>query len=132
MWSRQTRFDHYWPELGQIGEQEVLQKEIWASGEDSEDDIVFGYQERFAEYRYKPSMITGKMRSSDPESLDIWHLSQDFQTPPLLNDNFITDKPPIDRVVAIPAEPQFKLDAYFNLNCARPMRMFGIPGLDKL
>nr|UXQ88126.1 MAG: major capsid protein [Microvirus sp.] len=132
MWSRQTRFDHYWPELGQIGEQEVLQKELWASGVPAEDDIVFGYQERYAEYRYKPSMITGKMRSSSPESLDIWHLSQDFPSAPLLNANFITDDPPIDRVVAVPSEPDFKLDSYFSLKCARPMRMFGIPGLDKL
>lgn len=132
MWSRQTRFDHYWPELSTIGEQEVLQKEIWATGVDLEDDAVWGYQERFAEYRFKPSMITGKMRSSDPQSLDIWHLSQDFSTSPNLNDLFIQDDPPIDRVVATPDEPHFKLDSYFQLSCVRPMPMYGIPGLDKL
>jgi len=130
-WSRQTRFDFYWPELATIGEQTVLQKEIFADGT-SNDDIVFGYQERFAEYRYKPSMITGKMRSVDPQSLDYWHLSQDFATAPVLGDQFITDDPPVDRVIATPDEPQFKLDAYYNLNCARPMPMYGIPGLTRL
>ena len=130
-WSRKTRFDFYWPELATIGEQEVLNKEIFAAG-GANDDLVFGYQERFAEYRYKPSLITGKFRSTDPESLDIWHLSQDFETLPLLGDTFIQDNPPIDRVVATPTEPHFKLDAYFKLQCARPMPMYGIPGLSKL
>jgi len=131
MWSRQTRFDHYWPELATIGEQEVLQKEINVSGVPAEDDTVWGYQERFAEYRYKPSLITGKFRSSDPQSLDIWHLSQDLVNPQL-NADFIIDNPPIDRVVATPDEPQFKLDSYFNLKCARPMPMYGIPGLARI
>nr|UXQ88152.1 MAG: major capsid protein [Microvirus sp.] len=131
MWSRQTRFDHYWPELATIGEQEVLTKEIWATAGPADDD-VWGYQERFAEYRYKPSLITGKMRSSDPQSLDIWHLSQDFGSQPLLNEEFITENVPIDRIVAVPSEPHFKLDSYFSLKCARPMPMYGIPGLDKL
>ena len=130
MWSRQTRFDFYWPELATIGEQEVFQKEIDAKGTMADDDI-WGYQERFAEYRYKLSMITGKMRSSDAQSLDIWHLSQDL-VDPVLNDEFITEDVPISRVVAVPSEPDFKLDAYFNLKCARPMPMYGIPGLDKL
>jgi len=131
-WSRQTRFDFYWPELSTIGEQEVLQKEIFASGIDVEDNLVFGYQERFAEYRYKPSLITGKFRSIDSTSLDVWHLSQDFANAPVLGDAFISEDPPVDRVIATPEEPQFKMDAYFNLNCARPMPMYGIPGLDKL
>jgi len=131
MWSRQTRFDHYWPELATIGEQEVLQKEINVKGIPLDDDVIFGYQERFAEYRYKPSLITGKFRSTDPQSLDIWHLSQDL-IDPVLNTEFITENPPVDRIIATPDEPQFKLDAYFNLQCARPMPMFGIPGLDKL
>jgi len=130
-WSRQTRFDFYWPELATIGEQEILNKEIFAQGTTADDD-VFGYQERFAEYRYKPSLITGKFRSTDAQSLDFWHLSQDFATLPTLGATFISDNPPIDRVVATPDEPQFKLDAYFNLKCARPMPMYGIPGLDKL
>jgi len=131
MWSRQTRFDHFWPELATIGEQEVLQKEINVSGIPAEDDTVWGYQERFAEYRYKPSLITGKFRSSDPQSLDIWHFSQDLINPQL-NADFIIDNPPIDRVIAVPTEPQFKLDSYFNLKCARPMPMYGIPGLARI
>jgi len=131
MWSRQTRFDHFWPELATIGEQEVLQKEINVSGIPLEDDQVWAYQERFAEYRYKPSLITGKFRSSDPQSLDIWHFSQDLINPQL-NADFIIDNPPIDRVIAVPDEPQFKLDSYFNLKCARPMPMYGIPGLARI
>lgn len=74
MWSRQSRFDFYWPSLAHLGEQAVLNKEIFAQGND-QDNQVFGYQERYAEYRYKPSLITGKLRSSDPETLDVWHLS---------------------------------------------------------
>lgn len=132
MWSRQTRFDHYWPELATIGEQAVLQKEIFVSGIPEEDDIVFGYQERFAEYRYKNSLITGKFRSSSTLSLDAWHLSQDFDNAPVLNSQFITEDVPLDRVIAVPDQPHFIMDAYFKLKCARPMPMFGIPGLDKL
>lgn len=130
-WSRQTRFDFYWPTLATLGEQEVLQKEIFADGT-ADDEIVFGYQERFAEYRYKPSLITGHMRSESNNSLDFWHLSQDFANAPVLGPEFISENPPFDRVVATPDEPHFKMDAYFNLNCARPMPMYGIPGLDKL
>ena len=77
-------------------------------------------------------MITGKMRSSDPQSLDAWHLSQDFATSPVLNSEFIQEDVPIARIVAVTDEPDFKLDAYFKLKCARPMPMYGIPGLDKL
>jgi len=130
-WSRKTRFDFYWPELATIGEQEVLNKEIYAQGTPV-DDEVFGYQERFAEYRYKPSLITGLFRSDAVQSLDFWHLSQDFDNLPVLGDTFIKENPPVDRVVATPDEPQFKLDAYFNLKCARPMPMYGIPGLTRI
>ena len=128
LWSRQTRFDFYWPALAHLGEQAVLNKEIYAQGT-AEDDEVFGYQERYAEYRYKPSMITGKMRSNATESLDAWHLSQDFGSLPVLGDTFIQDNPPIDRVIAVPSEPQFIFDGYFKLRCARPMPLFGVPGL---
>lgn len=130
MWSRKTRFDFFWPELATIGEQEVLTKEINTTGT-AQDDVVWGYQERFAEYRYKPSQITGKMRSVDPQSLDVWHLSQDLVNP-VLNEEFITEDVPVARVVATTDEPDFKLDAYFKMKCARPMPMYGIPGLDKL
>ena len=129
MWSRQTRFDFYWPALSHLGEQSVLVKEIFAGAGQPADDQVFGYQERYAEYRYKPSKITGAMRSNAAESLDIWHLAQDFGTTPVLGDTFIVEKPPIDRVIAVPSESQFLLDCFFNFKCARPMPMFGVPGM---
>lgn len=135
MFSRQTRFDHYWPTLAHLGEQAVLNKEIYAQGStvlnDSGtpvDDDVFGYQERFAEYRYKNSLITGKMRSTDPQTLDVWHLSQNFTELPKLNQAFIEENPPVDRVIAVQDEPQFLLDAFFDLRCARPMPTYSIPG----
>jgi hypothetical protein len=128
MFSRKTRFDYYWPALAHLGEQAVLNKEIYAQGS-AQDDDVFGYQERWAEYRYFPSQITGKMRSTYSESLDIWHLSQKFDSLPMLNHEFIQDKPPIDRIIAVPTEPQFVMDSYINLNCARPMPVYSVPGL---
>lgn len=128
MWSRQSRFDFYWPALAHLGEQAVLNKEIFAQGNE-QDDQVFGYQERYAEYRYKPSLITGKLRSSDPQSLDFWHLSQKYTTLPKLNSDFIEENPPISRVVAVQDEPHFIGDFYFNLKCIRPMPLYGVPGL---
>ena len=99
MWSRSTRWDFYWPALSHLGEQAILNKEIYAQGSanPTADAAVFGYQERYAEYRYKPSMITGKFRSQDPQTLDIWHLAQDFSSLPVLNDEFIEENPPPDR-----------------------------------
>ena len=131
MWSRSTRWDFYWPALAMIGEQAVLNKEIYAQGSanPTEDAAVFGYQERFAEYRYRPSDITGKMRSNDAQTLDTWHLSQKFTSLPALNASFIVENPPVERVIAIPSEPQFLFDGLFSLNCARPMPMYGVPGL---
>ena len=128
MWSRETRFDYYWPALNSIGEQAVLNQEIFADGTAADQD-VFGYQERYAEYRYKPSVITGKFRSTDPETLDIWHLAQEFSGLPVLGETFIQDDPPIDRVIAVQDEPHFLLDCYFDLRCARPMPVYGVPGL---
>lgn len=127
MWSRSTRYDFYWPALAHLGEQAVLNKEIYCTGA-AEDDNVFGYQERYAEYRYKPSKITGKFRSSFGTNLDVWHLSQFFTNYPTLNEPFIAEQPPIDRVIAVQDEPHFLFDAYFKLKCARPMPMFGTPG----
>lgn len=131
MWSRLTKFDYYWPALAMIGEQAVLNKEIYAQGsaDPTADAAAFGYQERFAEYRYKPSQITGEMRSTAAQSLDTWHLAQDFTAPPALNAAFIEDNPPIARVIAVPSEPHFIYDAYFKLRCARPMPVYGVPGL---
>lgn len=128
MFSRSTKYDFYWPALANIGEQAVLNKEIYAQGTTA-DDNVFGYQERWGEYRYKPSVITGKFRSTYSTPLDMWHLSQKFTSLPTLNSTFIEDNPPLSRAIAVPSEPQFILDAYFALNCARPMPMWGIPGL---
>lgn len=127
MWSRSTRWDFFWPALANIGEQSVLNQEIYM--DDSANDIlVFGYQERFAEYRYKPSMITGQFRSNDATSLDGWHLSQDFASLPVLDTTFIKETLPMARILATPAEPDFIGDFYFNLKTARPMPLFGVPG----
>jgi hypothetical protein len=131
MWSRKTKYDFYWPALSHIGEQAVLNKEIYCQGT-ADDDLAFGYQERFAEYRYYPSAITGELRSSFPQSLDAWHLAQDFAALPALNAAFIEDRPPVDRIVVVENEPQFICDMYFNLRCARPMPVYGVPGLDRL
>jgi hypothetical protein len=128
MFSRRGRFDFYWPALSHIGEQAVLSQELYCDGS-SGDTEVFGYQERYAEYRYKPSMITGEFRSNFAQSLDYWHLSQDFASRPLLNGAFIQEDPPFDRVVAVPSEPKFIADFYFQLRCARPMPVYGVPGL---
>nr|UXQ87956.1 MAG: major capsid protein [Microvirus sp.] len=129
MFSRSSRYDFYYPALAHLGEQAVLQKEIFASGVPAEDDLVFGYQERFAEMRYKPSLITGKFRSNDPQTLDAWHLAEDFLTAPTLSTEFIQSNPPLDRVIAVADEPHFIFDAHFQMRCARPMPLYGVPGL---
>lgn len=127
-WSRRSRWDFYWPALSHLGEQAVLNKEIYTQGT-ADDDLVFGYQERYAEYRYKPSTITGLFRSQATGSLDFWHLAQDFTALPVLNSTFIQENPPIDRVIAVPAEPHFLFDSFFNFKCARPMPAFSVPGM---
>ena len=124
--SYQTRYDYYWPALAHLGEQGILNKEIYAQG-NTDDDNVFGYQEIYAEYRYKPSMLTGKMRSNVTGSLDSWHLAQDFSSLPSLNASFIEENSPVDRVIAINTEPQLLLDMFFDLKCARPMPTYGTP-----
>jgi len=128
MWSRRTKFDLYWPALAMIGEQAILNKEIYTQGT-AQDDEAYGYQERFGEYRYKPSFVSARMRSNATQSLDTWHLAQDFASLPALNAAFIEDKPPMERVLAVLTEPQFIFDAYFKLRCARPMPVYGVPGL---
>ena len=128
MWSRQGRFDFYWPVLAHLGEQAVLNKEIYAQGT-ADDDKVFGYQERYAEYRYYPGQITGKFRSTDPQPLDSWHLAQKFSSLPTLSSQFIQDHPPVERVIAVQNEPQFLFDSYIRLKCARPMPVYSVPGL---
>jgi hypothetical protein len=128
LFSHSTRYDKYWPSLAHLGEQAILNKEIYCQGTTADDD-VFGYQERYAEYRYKPSMITGLFQSDVTASLDAWHLSQDFASLPTLGQTFIEDNPPIDRVIAVPTEPHFIMDSYIKQICARPMPLFGVPGM---
>lgn len=128
MWSRRQLFDFYWPTLAHLGEQVVYNREIYTQGNE-EDNGVFGYQERYAEYRYKPSMITGKLRSTDAQSLDVWHLAQKFDSLPKLNQDFIEENPPINRVIAVQNEPQFFADFWFDLKTSRPMPVYSVPGL---
>lgn len=129
MWLRSTVYDFYWPTFAHLGEQAIELREIYAQGSEA-DTTVFGYQERYAEYRYKPSQITGKFRSSvTGGTLDKWHLSQFFKTAPTLNEEFIVENPPIERIIAVPSEPEFLLDVGFRYTTVRPMPMFGTPGL---
>jgi len=131
MWSRSTRYDFYFPAFATLGEQAILNKEIYARGNSADND-VFGYQERWAEYRYKPSMITGLFRSTTSGTLDAWHLAQKFTSLPTLNNTFIQDTPPVDRVVAVGAAAngqQFLFDSFFDITMARPMPMYSVPGL---
>lgn len=131
MWLRQTREEFYWPTFAHLGEQAILNKEIYAQGTEV-DNQVFGYQERYAECRYHPSIITGKMRSTYAQSTDVWHFAQKFDALPALNGEFIQDQASyqaIKRISAVQTEPQFYLDAYLDLKCARPMPVYGVPGL---
>jgi hypothetical protein len=131
MWSRSTRYDFYFPAFATLGEQAILNKEIYARG-DANDNNVFGYQERWAEYRYKPSMITGLFRSTTSGTLDAWHLAQKFTSLPTLNNTFIQETPPVDRIVAVGAAAngqQFLFDSFFDITMARPMPMYSVPGL---
>ncbi|QRV61622.1 putative VP1 [Gokushovirinae sp.] len=131
MWSRKDRFDYYWPVFANIGEQAVLNKEIYAQGTEK-DSEVFGYQEAWADYRYKPNRVTGEMRSSYSKSLDVWHLGDDYSTLPSLSDSWIReDKNNIDRVLAVSSKVsnQFFADIYVENRTTRPMPMYSIPGL---
>lgn len=131
MWSRRTRYDFYFPVFAHLGEQAVLNKEIYTTGTSTDDD-VFGYQERWAEYRYHPSQITSLFRSTAAGTLDAWHLAQNFGSLPTLNNTFIEDTPPVDRVVAIGAGAngqQFIFDSFFDIKAARPMPLYSVPGL---
>lgn len=129
-WEKRTRYDFYYPVLAQIGEQAVLNREIYFAGGSAEDDQVFGYQERYAEYRYKPSRITGKLAPTAYQSLHAFHLSEEFTGRPTLGDSFIQSNTatPLDDVISVPSEPQFVVDIYFQMNCARPMPLYGVPG----
>ncbi len=134
MWSRETRYDFYWPVFQNLGEQAVLNQEIYVQnpsvGAPDPDNLkVWGYQERWAEYRYCPSRVSALFRSSATGDLDEWHLAQLFPSLPTLGSTFITDTPPIDRVIAVNTEPHFIFDSFFNIKCARPMPVYSVPGL---
>ena len=126
---RKTRFDHYFPALSHIGEQAVLQSEIFATGIPAEDELVLGYQERWAEMRYSKSAITGAMRSTHSATLDPWHLSQEFDNAPTLSPEFIEQNTPISRVIATPTEKHLIFDSYTQFRHARPMPTYSTPGL---
>ncbi|QXP07959.1 MAG: major capsid protein [Arizlama microvirus] len=131
MWSRSTRYDFYFPAFAHLGEQTILNKEIYATGT-STDDSVFGYQERWAEYRYNPSRISGLFRSTSSGTLDAWHLAQKFTTLPTLGNTFIEERPPLDRTLAVGDAAngkQFIFDSFFNVRKARPMPLYSVPGL---
>lgn len=131
MWSRQTRYDFYFPAFAMLGEQTVLNKEIYATGT-ATDAQAFGYQERWAEYRYHPPLITGLFKSTSTGTIDPWHYAQRFTTLPTLNDTFIQEAPPLSRNLAVGAAAngqQLLVDAFFNIQAARPMPMYSVPGL---
>lgn len=132
-WSYSTRYDFPFPVFANLGEQAVLNKEIYATGA-AADATVFGYQERYAECRYKPSRITNLMRPTASGSLELWHLSEKFSALPTLGQTFIEDQTEtiLDTRVAVPTEPDFYFDAWFDYKCARPLPVFGVPGLKRL
>lgn len=131
MWSRSTRYDFYFPAFAMLGEQAILNKEIYVTG-NTTDEQVFGYQERWAEYRYHPSKITGLFRSTSAGTIDAWHAAQKFTALPTLNQTFIEENPPLSRILAVGASAngqQFLFDSFFDVKAARPMPVYSVPGL---
>jgi len=131
LWSRSTRYDYYFPAFAHLGEQAILNKEIYCDGSVN-DNSVFGYQERWAELRYNPSQITGLFKSTSAGTIDPWHYAQRFNTLPTLNNTFIQDNPPLARNLAVGAGAngqQLLLDAFFDITAARPLPMYSVPGL---
>jgi hypothetical protein len=131
MWSRSTRYDFYFPAFAMLGEQSILNQEIYVTG-DTTDSSVFGYQERWAEYRYNPSRISSLFRSTAAGTIDGWHLAEKFTSVPTLSSSFIVSNPPVSRVVAVGAAAngqQFIFDSFFDVKKARPMPMYSVPGL---
>lgn len=127
LWLRSTRYDFFWPKLQELGEQSILNKEIYLAGAGGTDTSVFGYQERYAEYRYKPSEIHGEFRSTYATSLDMWHMAEEFSAVPALNSTFIVQNTPIDRAIAVTGAPHLLFDAWFSYKHARPMQMYSVP-----
>jgi hypothetical protein len=131
LWSRSTRYDFYFPVFAMLGEQAVLNREIYSDGS-ANDTAVFGYQERWAEYRYQPSIVSGKFNSRATTPIDQWHLAQNFVALPTLNNTFIEETPPFSRILAAGAaadNQQFLCDFFFSIKAARPMPLFSVPGM---
>nr|WNN13477.1 MAG: major capsid protein [Microvirus sp.] len=139
MWSRFSRYDFYWPTFAHLSEEPILNQELYCQSDDvvdsngvSVNSLPFGYQERYGSYRYKPSRVTGLFRSNATGTLDSWHLAQKFDKLPTLNKTFIESNTPIDRVLAVPDQPDLLCDFYFSLRCVRPMPIYSVPGLRRL
>ena len=129
MWSRKGRYDYYWPVLANIGEQAILNKEIYAQG-NAKDDEAFGYQEAWADYRYKPSKVTGLFRSNAQQSLDAWHYAQDYDALPTLSTAWMEQgEAEMKRTLAVQSQPDFIADFYFMNKTTRCMPVYSIPGL---
>jgi len=131
MWTRSTRYDFYFPAFAMLGEQAILNKEIYSDGS-AVDNNVFGYQERWAEYRYSPSQVSGLFRSTSAGTLDAWHLAQKFTSVPGLGQTFIEENPPLSRILAVGAAAngaQLIFDSFFDMKVARPMPLYSVPGL---
>lgn len=131
--TRRQRYDFYWPELANIGEQPVKVSEIYAAA-DPENELIFGYQEAWADYRYSPNRVSGAFRSSSPQSLDVWHYADDYETRPYLGSSWVTETDVnIARTLAVQdsnVADQFLLDTYFNARWARPLPLYSVPGLE--
>lgn len=131
-WMRKNRFDYYWPSLANIGEQPVYNYEIYCQDSADANNGVFGYQEAWADYRYKPNRVAGEMRSGSNKSLDVWHLADKYAQLPTLSDTWIQeDKTNVDRCLAVSSKVSNQLfgDFYVHNICTRPMPLFSIPGL---
>lgn len=125
-WTKSTRYEFFWPKLQELGEQAILNREIFQSNT-AADTQVFGYQERYAEYRYKPSQIKGQFRSNYAQTIDFWHMSEYFATAPALNAAFINSNTPIGRAIAVPTAPHMLVDMWFKITHARPMLTYSVP-----
>lgn len=132
LWSRTEKFDFYWPEFAHLGEQAILNKEIYAQATE-DDEKAFGYQEAYSEYRMTPNRVCGAFRSNATQTLDAWHYADNYSKLPTLSQEWLaTDKSVIDRTIAVPSQPQFIMDVLVENDAVRPMPIYGTPGLTKL
>lgn len=130
MWNRKKWTDFYVPQFANLSEMPIKNKEIYATGTSSSDNGVFGYQEAWAEYRYKPNRISGKLRSTASGSLDIWHYGDEYASLPYLSGEWIDEtKANMQRTLAVQTEPQFVQDSYVKANWTRVMPLYSVPGL---